>query len=338
MAELVRVAALNGYFEVMARFGTDPRPLLREQGLGMDLLTDAEQMIPAVAAIRLLERSAQATGCKTLGLQMARNRSLANLGATSLIIAHQPTLRCALEALREFRMSVNSTLVLHLEEMDDIALLREDFHLSRPEPARQSTELALAVLAKLCIAVLGSGWSPQSVCFTHDAPPPDARTIYHDLFRCPLAFDSDFNGIIIRRADLDLVNIHADEQLALQARLLLTSTVGTPHEVWAEHVEHLIRIFLPTGKASIQICAATLGMAVRTLQRHLDAEGTSFSNLLNAARKQLASQYLANPRMRVTDVAGLLGYTSIGAFSRWYKANFGTPPRQQRSARSSSGT
>ena len=134
MAELVRVAALTGYRETMAGFGVDPRPFLREQGLTADLLANPERLIPAVAVIRLLERSAEATGCATFGLRMAEGRSLANLGATSLLIAHQPTLRQALATLSEFRSRINSTLVLHIEEIDGDIVLREDFQLSRPEP------------------------------------------------------------------------------------------------------------------------------------------------------------------------------------------------------------
>ena len=75
MAELIRVASLAGYLEAMALFagqsGTDPRKLLREQGLSPDQLVDPENLIPARAGIRLLERSAQETGCVTLGLRPA---------------------------------------------------------------------------------------------------------------------------------------------------------------------------------------------------------------------------------------------------------------------------
>ena len=59
MTELVRVAALSGYIETMKGLGLDPRPLLKEQGLSADLLVNPEQLIPARAAIRLLERSAR---------------------------------------------------------------------------------------------------------------------------------------------------------------------------------------------------------------------------------------------------------------------------------------
>lgn len=330
MAELVRVAALTNYFETMAGLGCDPRPLLKEQGLLADLLVNPEQLISARAAIRLLERSAAETGCITLGLRMAEGRALANLGATSLLIAHQPTLRHAITALREFRARINSTLIFNVEEIGDDAILREDFVLRRPEPSRQSSDLTLGVLMRLCSEVLGSDWSPRTVCFSHEAPPPAELPIFTRIFRCPVQFDSELNGIVLHRADLDRPNLRADDQLARHARQLLDKAMSPVERTATQDVDQLIRLLMPAGRASIQHCAASMGVTVRTLQRMLDGEGTSFSALLNGARMQLATQYLANPRMRITDVAEMLGYGSIGAFSRWHSQAFGASPRNRR--------
>lgn len=330
MSELVRVAALNGYAETMRHLGLDPRPLLREQGLTSDLLANPEQLIPARATIRLLERSAAASGCETLGLRMAEGRALANLGATSLLIALQPSLRLALTALREFRVRINSTLVLHMEELDDAVILREDFALRSPEPSRQSSNLALGVLTRLCTEVLGQDWAPRLACFSHAAPAPAEVAVFNRVFRCPLQFDSELNGIVLRPADLDRPNPRADAQMARHARQLLDTVMSPAERSTRQDVDELIRLLMPTGRASIQNCAASMGVTVRTLQRALDADGTSFSDLLNKARLQLATQYLASPRMRITDIADMLGYSSIGAFSRWYKKAFGEPPRTKR--------
>jgi AraC-like DNA-binding protein len=328
MGELVRVAALTGYFEVMATFGVDPQALLREQGLSAAMLANPEQPIPARATIRLLERSAEVTGCVTL--RMAERRALANLGSTSLLIAHQPTLRQALAALAEFRARINSALVLQFEEIGDQAILREDFSLRRPEPARQSSDLALGVIARLCSSMLGNRWAPQTVCFTHQAPPPDELAIFTRLFHCRPEFDQEFNGIVIAAADLDRPNPKADDQLARQARQLIEAVMSPAERTTAQEVEQLIALLLPAGRATVQTCAASLGVTVRTLQRMLDAESESFSALLHRARMQLAMQYLANPRMRVTDVAQMLGYGSTGAFTRWHTQTFGKPPLKWR--------
>lgn len=330
MAELVRVAALTGYFQRMREFGADPRPLLRDVGLSQELLSNPEQLISARAAIRLLERSAQVTGCITFGLRMAEERELGHLGRTSLLIAHQPTLRCALEAVAEFRNRINSTLVLQFEEIGDEAVLREDFFLSSPEPSRQASDLVVGVLARTCSWVLGELWTPVSVCFTHEAPPASELAIYHRVFRCRPQFNSQLNGITISAADLDRPNPKADTQLALHARQLIETIAAPAQRTASQDVEQLIMLLLPSGRATIQTCAASLGVTVRTLQRMLDAEGESFTALLNRARMQLATQYLSNPRMRVTDVADMLGYGSIGAFTRWYAQTFGKSPRQWR--------
>ena len=332
MAELMRVAALTGYRRTMAALGVDHRPLLAEQGLTAGMLVNPEQPIPALAALRLLERSAEATGCMTLGLRMAEGRPLSNLGATSLLIEHQPNLGAALSALSEFRSRINSTLALQILDDGTQAILREDFSLANPQPMRQSLDLTIGVLARMCEAVHGPGWAPLAVCFSHQAPPVAELPIYFRLFHCRPEFDSEFNGLVVASRDLDRPNPRADSQLARHARDLLEAALKPGERTVAQEVEQLINLLLPTGRATVQTCAASLGLTVRTLQRRLGTENAEFSQLLHRARKQLATQYLANPRMRITDVAQLLGYGSIGAFTRWHAQTFGQSPLKWRQA------
>ncbi len=330
MTQMVRAASLSGYLECMAALDTDPAALLREQGLTRTQLANPEQPIPAQAVVRLLERSAQVSHCRTLGLRMAEGRLLANLGSASLLILHQPSLRHSLKALREFRSRINSTLVLTLDEQEGEALLREDLTLAVPEPAVQAHELGLGVLVRLCRAVLGDGWSPRLVCLTSEAPAAADLALFRRLFRCDLQFDAEFNALVIPAADLDRPGALADAGMARHARALLGEVGQGAEGGTAEAVEGLILLLLPSGRATIHGCAAALGLTVRTLQRRLSDEGEQFSAMLGRARKQLATQYLANPRLRITDIAEMLGYSSIAAFSRWYSLAFGNSARQSR--------
>jgi AraC-like DNA-binding protein len=333
LSELLRGATLSGYLECMAELGTDPVPLLRAEGLDKGLIARSELPIPARAVIRLLERSAAASGCGTLGLRMAEGRLLTNLGSASLLIVHQPTLRHALAALSEFRGRINSTLILSVIEQDGEAVVREDLVLSHPEPAGQAHQLGLGVLVRLCRALLGEAWSPLLVCLSAPPPPAADLAVYRRLFRCEVQFDAEFNGLVIPGSDLDRPSALADAGMARHARELLDAAGKGTARSTAEEVEGLIHLLLPSGRATIQACAASLGLTVRTLQRRLAGEGAVFSDLLNAARKQLCVQYLANPRLRITDVAEMLGYGSIAAFSRWHLGAFGVPARQARRQR-----
>jgi AraC-like DNA-binding protein len=332
MAELVRVAALTGYYDVARDVGLDPLPQLREAGLGRAMLLSPEQVIPARAAIRLLELSAEASGCLTFGLRMAACRSLADLGLISLLIAHQPTLRDALAVLAVNRHRVNSNLVLSIDEQPGAVVLREDFALDPPLHSRQASDLALGVLARMCSAVLGENWHAESVCFTYARPEQREMDIYRQLFRCPVHFDAEFNGLVLMPADLDRPNPRAEPALAHHAGTLIESVMAPDRRTLTQEVEHAVLTLLPTGKASIKSVALALGMNLRTLQRGLDADGTSFTDILERIRVQLAHQHLANPRMRMTDIADMLGYSSLGAFTRWYSQTFGVPPSAARKA------
>lgn len=330
MSELIRGATLSGYLECMAELGCDPAPLLRAEGLRKSQIANPEQPVSAQAVIRLLERSAVVAGCGTLGLRMAEGRLLANLGSASLLIVHQPTLRHALAALGEFRGRINSTLVLNLIEQQGEAILREDLVLSRPESAGQAHQLGLGVLVRLCRTLLGEHWAPRLVCLSAPPPPQADLAVFRRLFRCDLQFDAEFNALVIPAADLDRPGALADAGMARHARALLGEVGQGAEGGTAEAVEGLILLLLPSGRATIHGCAAALGLTVRTLQRRLSDEGEQFSAMLGRARKQLATQYLANPRLRITDIAEMLGYSSIAAFSRWYSLAFGNSARQSR--------
>lgn len=332
MAELVRAAVLSGYCMTMETLGADPLPLLREVGLSEKLLANPEQTISRSAATRLYERAVEVTGCTTFGLRMAESRGLANLGATGLVIAHAANLREALEALNRYRDRINSKLVLQLVDIGDGVLLRQDFAVGEAQRSRQSYDLAMGVLVRLCTEILGESWQPRLACFTREPPPAAELPIFRRLFRCRAEFNSEFNGLVLEPGDLDRPSRRADSALAEHARALIEAERRPERQSLTVQVEQSMLLLLPSGYATIETCCSLLGMSVRTLQRRLDEERTSFSEVVNRLRVQLCGQYLANPHVRITDVAGMLGYGSITAFSRWHVQTFGSKPKDRRKA------
>lgn len=328
--ELVRAAALKGYFEVAEELKLDPVPLLRSAGLSRSMTENLEQMVPARSVIRLLEESAQAASCLTFGLRMAERRELADLGMVSLLIAHQPTLGDALAVLAQYRNRINSNLALRVETFGDMALLREAFSLDPPMPSRQVDDLAIAVLDRACRSVVGSAWQPISISFRYEAPPAADRAVYQRLFSCPLEFNSEFDGILIKSSDLAKANPRSEPALALHARRLVEAMVDPGERSVIEEVEEAILMLMPAGRASINAVADTLGLNVRTLQRRLTEEGTTFGDMLDRIRVREVNRHFAHGRQRLTDVAHLLGYASLGAFSRWYSQKFKETPSQGR--------
>lgn len=321
--ELVRAASLTGYFSVAEDLRVDVTRLMRSAGVTLAMIANPEQMLPARSVVRLLEESAAVSGSTTFGLRMADKRQPSDLGMISLLIIHQPTLREALEVLAEYRNRINSNLNIHVEEHDDTAFLREVFALHPPMMSRQVDDLALGVLYQLCQSLMGDQWRPQCVCFSYERPPAAERGLYDRMFDCPLQFGADFEGIIIDKRELDRRNPRADEALAHHARMLVGAIIDPGHRTMSQEVEQSIRLLMPAGRASIAGVADALGTNIRTLQRRLDREETSFSDLLDRVRVQQVSQHFANRRLRLTDVAHLLGYATLASFSAWYHQRFG---------------
>lgn len=328
--ELVRAAALTGYFAVAEELRLETIPLLRRNGLSRAMLGNPEQMLPARPVIRLLEESAAASSCPTFGLRMVERRGLADLGMVSLLIAHQSTLRDALSVLTQFRNRINTNLALRIEEYDELVMLRENFVFDPPMPSRQADDLALGVLEQMCRAVLGSRWKPIAICLPYDRPALEELRVFQRMFSSPVEFNAEFEGILLNRSDLELPNPRSDAALAQHARNLVNAIIDPGERSVVQEVEQAIQILLPSGRASIGSVADSLGMTVRTLQRRLDEDGEQFSELLDRVRVREMNRHLGQRRLRLTDIADLLGYSSLSAFSNWYRGRFNESPSEAR--------
>ena len=328
--ELVRACSLTGYFVVAEQLGLDVTPLLRRVGLTRSMMSNPEQMLPARSVVQLLEDSAWASGCATFGLRMATERRVSDIGIVSLLLVHQPTLRRSLEVLGEFRNRLNSHLSLQIEDQGETVFLRQHFALNPPIFSRQVNDAALGVHYKLCRTIMGDEWRPQSVCLNYERPTPSHRAIYDRLFDCPIQFGSDFDGIIVDGSDMSRQLPRWEAALAGHARDLVTATVDPGERTMADEVAQSIRLIMPSGRATFGGIADALGMSVRTLQRRLEREGTSFGNLLDRVRAQQVSQHLANRRLRLTEVSHFLGFSNLASFSAWYRSKFHETPTEAR--------
>ncbi len=324
-ASLIRAATLTNYFEVAQQLGLNPQPLLRAAGLSQTMLADPDRRIPAAGAVRLLEDSARESGCDTFGLRMAESRQLSDFGVVSLLLIHQPTLRDALLTTMKYRHLLNELLAIHVEESGRTVVIREEFVPDAGTTSRQTIDLALGVLHRLCGALLGPNWKPHSVNFTHG--PPENLQVHRRVFRCALEFDREFNGIVCDAADLDMRNPTADPVMARYVKRLVESLPAPDRASIATDVRKDLYILMPMGQATIEQVARGRGMNVRTLQRRLEEAGETFSNALNSVRTELALRYMENPRYSLQAVGRLLGFSSPSSFSRWFAAEFGKAPR-----------
>ncbi|MFV0277283.1 MAG: AraC family transcriptional regulator ligand-binding domain-containing protein, partial [Parahaliea sp.] len=306
MAILTRAGVLTNYSEIAQQLGLNPLKMLHRVGLNKALLEQPELRIPTTAAVRLLEDSALESRCISFGLRMAESRQLSDFGAISLLLMHQPTLREVIRTTVQYRHLLNDALAIHIEEVDKTVIIREEVAMETPMASRQSIELAIGVMYRMCGALLGSFWRPRSVKFTHTAPPDLQR--HRRIFHCNLEFGAEFNGIVCSAEELNKTNPFADPALAKFARHYIDTLSADGESSIVHDVRKAIYLLLPMGRGSIDHVADTLGMNMRTLQRRLEEHKETFSSLINGVRRELAMRYMANEHSSMSQIADLLGY------------------------------
>ena len=327
MPSVIRSASLTNYAEVARSAGLDPQRMLREFGLPPRCLHEPEIKVPIDAVRGLLEASAERSGIAAFGLRMAETRRLSNLGPLGLLMREQPTLRLAIAKLVGYANRLNAALFLTLEEVGDVVVLREEVIVGGSGSVRQSTELAIGVVFRALQALLGPNWKPRRVCFAHD--PPADRAVHERVFGRIVEFGHDFNGIVCSRSDLDVANPNADPAMARYAEQLFETTHGGPSGTLGD-VRQLVVMLLGTGECTIDRVAQHLGVDRRTVHRHLAREGQTFSGIVDAVRRELATRYLEDSHRTLADVSGLLGFAAPSGFSRWYRRQFNAQPSQRR--------
>jgi AraC-like DNA-binding protein len=87
---------------------------------------------------------------------------------------------------------------------------------------------------------------------------------------------------------------------------------------------------LPSGNISEEIIAEDLYMSQRSLQRRLREEGTTYKELLNETRRDLAAQYIKASSVSINEITYLLGFSEPSNFSRAFKRWTGVSPSEYR--------
>lgn len=321
MKKMHRAACLTNYVELAQSLNISPLEQLRRVDISPACLSNPDTMIPFSSFIQLMENSAQAAKVENFGLRMAEGRRPSNLGPLAIVLKSQRTMRDALEAIRSYCHLQTEALSVFFEEVDGVLIIREELLSDHPEPMRQATELSMGILYRTLRVLLGSEWQPTSVCFRH-APPGDL-TVHRRVFSTRLYFNRAFDGIVCRAANLDDPLPNYDPETARYLQKLLAAMNTHPTQSITDKVRDLVCALLPTGRCSIDVVSQHLGLDRRTLHRHLQKEGASFSELSDSVRSDMAIKYLTEYHRSLKDVAELLGFSEPSAFSRWFSHRFG---------------
>ncbi len=190
-------------------------------------------------------------------------------------------------------------------------------------------EFAAAIVVRVVRARFGREVSPVRVQLAVDAP--SAAPAYRRYFKCPVQQRAPASEVTFA-IDMPATPQVAHRPVADRIEALLDAAARDLQSktTWSRQVHAAVLRAPADHMTSIEHIAAQFHVSERTLQRHLAGENTTFRDIVDNARKDLALRLVREGVLTLTQTADALGFQSSSAFSRSFRRWYGMTPTQAR--------
>jgi AraC-like DNA-binding protein len=307
-------------------------PLLAKAGLTTGQIEDRESRFRAESQITLLQLAADALGDDLLGFHLGRESDLREVGLLYYVLASSNMLGESLKRAERYSALNNEGIALRIRGKRATAAAFQYVGIERRSD-RHQIEYLLTAFMRICRQLTNRDLRPRRVRVVHrrSAGAPELSA----FLGCDVAFGSNVDEIVFAENVEDIPVVSGDPYLnALLVKYCEEALAdhAAPHGTLRSDLEHAIAVLLPHGKAHAGEVAAQLGMSRRTLARRLAAEGLTFAGVLAQLRVDLAKRELRDASLTISQVAWLLGYREVSAFTHAFKRWTGQTPREARMA------
>ncbi|HXZ22939.1 MAG TPA: AraC family transcriptional regulator ligand-binding domain-containing protein [Pseudolabrys sp.] len=324
-------------YERARREGVDVGMLLHQSGLTARAIKDKDTPLGVRNQIRFVELVADAVGDKILGFHLAHVYDPREIGLLYYVAASAENLWESLLRVERYSALANDGIVLTVRKGNLLRIQFQYAGVPRHTDTHQ-VEFWLASLVRICRRLTNRDLKPIHVRIMH--PRAEDRRGIAKLLDGDIETGAHVDEIEFPLEICDFPLVTADPYLnrlcvqCCEETLLRRETKGSPLKI---RVENAIAAILPHRKIRIDIVAGKLGMSSKTLARKLTSEGCSFAQTLNDLRSALAHRYLADRSLTISEIAWLLGYSEIGAFTRAFQRWTRMTPSAARTGQRASG-
>lgn len=311
--------------------GIERERLSDESGIPRDAfdperLLDPDGRVPARFVLELWDCLPRLTNNEHFGLWLAELSRGAPLTAASWLILSSPNLEAGVRlALRFQRLLHDHASSELLVDESGVTYVHRVGNGTFRAP-RHAIEFGLAQLVFLVRRATGKEIVPQRVQLQHARPAEIGR--HEPIFGKNVEFGAERDSLSFDRATAALPVVTADPSLGelVMAHARALHDRLPENTSWTTRVQRLVSADLPRDMPTIDDVADRLSLPKRTLQRRLKEEGTSFEEVTDAMRRELAELYLGEQRLGVQETAFLLGYSDVSAFHRAFQRWTGVSP------------
>ncbi len=314
--------------KAMMALDSNPQLILQQFGLNEVTLASPDARISIPRFMRLGFAAIQYSQKPWIGLEMGVQTEATNLGVAGLMALSAADLKMACKSICHYELlssyNTRGQSTFYLAEGFGIA----QFYSISPYNSFNLfvVDSVLSGWYKLARWLTGRDDCIEAMCFEFDEPL--YSEVYREYFDCEVRFSQPYNAVIIKPEALNYPVLHG---CASTYELLKRQADADLEKVrmglnFSEKVARVITPLLNAATPSMDHVAEQLNMAPWTVRRKLVDEGTTFQQVLNNTRRDLAVSYVKDTAFTLGEIAYLLGFGSPTAFQRAFKRWTGIAP------------
>lgn len=325
-----RASLVQGFAAFASRKELDFADLLLKAGINSADLAGPDNELSLNAIARLLTLASEQSKDPCLGIHWAEAFPPGASGILGYLILNAASVRKAVAAVARYIGLVMAPLDVTLEEEGGIGRLAVRFPPEFTAPRIQFVSFAMALLVIRLRKHAGQNWMPVRVDLEHRVLP--CRETVLRVLGPNVHFDMPVTTLHIRELVLERGSADADQRLfdlirQLGERMLAEQAPGADILVATRKA---IVTQLENGTVRVRDVAETMGIGPSTLQSRLRAAGSTYEEILTSTRRRLSDLYLRDTELPLTEIAFLLGFSELSAFTRAAQRWYGAPPSHRR--------
>lgn len=321
--------------QMLQHISVDTSAIYDQLDINPKSMEDKNASLSMTKYFQLLELAATHHDRPYLGVDLALNADINNLGILSYMLNNAPNFSRALELLNKYIMLVSpgASTTLQSESNDSILMYKS---IDTPaELCRQHVEATITqFIIMIRVMLKNEEWTPYCIYYEHSQPKNFNNNKYP--LNCEIVFNHTFNGIRFSNDLINYPNTQFDTELLalLEVQASHSATELKQHESLIDHIRLLITSNLGIREITADYISTELGLSRRTLNRRLSENGTTFNTVKENIVFNIAKEELTNNTISITGLAQQLGYSDSSAFNRAFKRLSGYRPLEYRKAHS----
>jgi AraC-like DNA-binding protein len=308
--------------------GQNSAQLFKEADIPYCSTSDPCCRIEAHKIFHLMKLAVKATGNPSFGLLVAHNFQPANFHALGFSLYSSCSLYDFCQRLVHYSRLISENIKHYLHEEEEH--YRFVIELINPKASIESLDGWIGAIVHICRSIYRPDFTPLKVDLERPAPGSHAED-FEQFFRTPVIFSAPTNTIYIAKTDMLAPLRSASSDLARRNdEVVIEYLARLDREDIVRQVETKILELLPTGECSKDRIASLLHVSRRKLHNKLEQKNTSYQEILENLRSNLAKQYIEQKNVSFSEIAFLLGFTDTSNFARAFRRWTGVSPTQYR--------